>query len=429
MKPLFIFAGWAIGSLIAIAAWLVLVVLMAFEGFWMKPLVQQDNHAAFFAEAEQVIEDSNPGNTAFILVESGKIVGEHFSKEERGINEHTAFPTGSFSKWITALGVMSLVDQGLIDLDDPVSLHLTRWQLPESQYDEGAVTIRRLMSHTAGLTDGLGFGDYRGDEALPTLEQSLSTPRASSGRDAKIAIGAEPGQAFAYSGGGYLILQLLLEEASQQDYQTYIQQTILDPLGMKDSSFRFVGDIAGATKSYTADGDLAPQYQYASAAATGFVSSTDDLIRLVKAFISEDAALGIVPATLRSMRKPEASLYGASIWGLGTMLYAPTGSGDYIYGHDGANAPAINASVRINPDTGDAFIMLVNGHPSLASNIGSEWVLWQTGKPDFLSTERALRSAFWPGLIGGLIIFVLIIIIARRAKTARRKSERTTAER
>jgi hypothetical protein len=66
-------------------------------------------------------------------------------------------------------------------------------------------------------------------------------------------------------------------------------------------------------------------------------------------------------------------------------LYVETANGEFVFGHDGANDPAINSTVRINPGTADGVVLLVSGHPSLASAIGSEWVLWQTGYPDFLS--------------------------------------------
>lgn len=409
-----------LGAVIAIAVWSAFAVFVGFYGWWMKPIAPRGDHAAFYAQAERMIAESNLGNTAFILVNDGKIVGQYYGKPERSVDENTVFPTASFSKWITALGVMSLVEDGRIDLDDPVAAHLTRWRLPDGPYDEADVTIRRLLSHMAGLTDGLGFGDYQADETLPTLEQSLTDPRASSGGKVEIAIGAEPGGAFAYSGGGYLILQLLIEEASGRDYQSYIEEKILGPLEMRNSSFEFIGDIEGATESFDPAGDRAPQYRYAAAGATGFVSSAADLLRLVKAIADEGRAMGMSAETLTSMRAPEAFVFGSGIWGLGTMLYAPTRTGgDYVYGHDGANEPAINAAVRINPETGDAYIMLVNGHPSLASDIGAEWVLWQTGNPDFLSTEKVLKSALLPAVIGSAVLLVLIIIFSRRLFSSR----------
>jgi hypothetical protein len=100
------------------------------------------------------------------------------------------------------------------------------------------------------------------------------------------------------------------------------------------------------------------------------------------------------------MTEPHGRTLGLDIWGLGVALYAPTASGAYVYGHDGANTPAINTTVRINPDNGDAVIVLVTGNPSLATAIGSEWTRWQTGVVDFLSIERALRSALVPWFLG-----------------------------
>ena len=141
-----------------------------------------------------------------ILIEDGLIVRRFY---KGGVDKDTLFPTASFSKWITALAVMSLVEKDLVDLDSPVSSYLTRWQLPNSEFDNKGVTVRRLLSHTAGLTDGLGFGDYHSGEVLPSTVAELSNPRASNKEDVTIMVGREPGSEFLYSGGGYLILQLL----------------------------------------------------------------------------------------------------------------------------------------------------------------------------------------------------------------------------
>ena len=94
-----------------------------------------------------------------------------------------------------------------MNLDDPVSRYLSRWQLPGSEFDTNGVTLRRLASHTAGLTDGLGFGDYQRWGTVRSLEDELNSPRASSGSDVNIIVGTEPGSGFIYSGGGYLVLQ------------------------------------------------------------------------------------------------------------------------------------------------------------------------------------------------------------------------------
>lgn len=343
---------------------------------------------AFCGEAIKTIEDTNPGAATFVLIENGEVVCEHFRGRERPIDGVTVFSTASFSKWITALGVMRLVELGQIDLDVPVSDYLTRWKLPKGQYDNDLVTVRRLLSHTAGLTDGLGFGDYRAEESLPSLEEALDSPRASKERKAVIAVGQEPGKGFLYSGGGYLILQLVIEEVSGQTFAAFIKDAIFKPLGMGRSSFGYMGDITNTSGSFDKDGQPAPVFKYAAAGATAFSSSAQDLTRLVRALARSDAKAPISSATLARMREPQARVAGMAIWGLGTILYAQGPGGAFVFGHDGANEPAINASVRINPETGDALILLVSGHPSLATDLGSRWVEIQTGRPDIFTLMR-----------------------------------------
>ena len=85
----------------------------------------------------------------------------------------TGFNVGSISKTIAAWGVMTLVERGELGLDTPVDTYLTRWHLPESTFDERGVTIRRLLSHTAGLSLH-GYPGWGPDDPLPTLEESLS---------------------------------------------------------------------------------------------------------------------------------------------------------------------------------------------------------------------------------------------------------------
>ena len=406
MKHLIVF----LACITAIVAWSAFAGYVAFYGWWMSPVAERGNHAEFYAWAVDEIEAKNRGATAFVLMEDGGVVHQFFSG---GADDETLFPTASFSKWITALSVMSLVERGQLDLDAPVSEYLTRWHLPDSEFDNDAVTVRRLLSHTAGLTDGLGFGDYEADEALPTIVESLRNPRASSGAHVEVAVGLPPGTQFLYSGGGYLVLQLLVEEVSGKAFTDHVTESVLDPVGMSRSSYAFLGDLNNASPSFNADGSLAPSYRYASAAATAFASSALDLSKLAKAVLADDD-VPLETRTLVAMRQPHGFVLGAGIWGLGIILYAQTPNGDFVFGHDGGNDPAINSSVRVNPETSDGFVLLVSGHPTLASNIGSEWVLWQTGYPDFLSTERALKSAVVPILFGSLAIVLIGIVWARR---------------
>ena len=143
--------------------------------------------------ARQMMSSEPHGDLAIALVTKGQVADEHYSGLVDAVNRETVFPVASMSKWVTAVGVMQLAREGRIDLDAPVARYLTRWTLPVSRFDLKGVTARRLLSHTAGLTDGLGFGDYRLDERVPSLEESLRAARASTGQPTAIIVGSEPG--------------------------------------------------------------------------------------------------------------------------------------------------------------------------------------------------------------------------------------------
>ena len=201
-----------------------------------------------------------------------------------------------------------------------------------------------------------------------------------------------------------------LEESKKVGFDAEVTaESIRGSLSYTNPNYNFLGSQTNTSSSFNPDGSLSPTYKYVSAAATAFASSPSDLSKLVLELL-HGKNLPLEVETLRSMREPHGFLLGSGIWGLGTILYVKASHGDFVFGHDGANDPAINSSVRINPTTSDGIVMLVSGHPTLASDIGSEWVLWQTGYPDFLSTERALKSALIPALLGVVLILLITVI-------------------
>ncbi len=387
---------------VAILVWTGVAGYGAIEGWWLRPIAPRGDAQAFMQAATAMANAESKGNFALVLMRQGAVYAEQYTPSIDPVNRDTRFPLASMSKWFTAYAVMQLAQSSRVDLDAPVSTYLTQWQLPAGAFDAKQVTIRRLLSHTAGLTDGLGFGDYLPSESLPSIGETLRHPRASSDSAVTIAVGRAPGGEFQYSGGGYLMLQALLEDVTGTPFATWMQDSVFRPIGMPRATYEYLGSLDNVSRSFDARGALVPTYRYAAAGATGLSASARDLIAFAQAQAQVDQRAGapLRRATLERMREPHGRRLGLEIWGLGVALYAPTASGAYVYGHDGANTPAINTSMRINPDNGDAVIVLVTGHPALASAIGSEWTLWQTGVVDFLSIKRALRSALVPWLLG-----------------------------
>ncbi len=418
------FAPIALLTIAALAIWTAVVVLGTLDGWGRPTLAPSGDARAFVSAAKARIDAKSNGNVAFALIEDGRLQGEHFASIGRPVDRDTLFQVASLSKWVTAWGVMTLVDSGRIDLDAPVSRYLTRWRLPPGAYDNDGVTVRRLLSHTAGLTDGLGYAGFAPDVEPQTLEQSLTRAAdASPGADGVVRVGRAPGSGWAYSGGGYTLLQLIVEEVSGEPFDAYMRRAVLEPLGMSRSTFRLAdGGAPNLAEIFDADGSPATHYRFTATAAASLYTSTADLTRFIQAHLAGPDGVspgrGVLrPETLETMRRPHAFQYGAEIWGLGVVIYAPNDAGGFIVGHDGSNAPAINTAARFDPATGDGIVVLVTGNPLLATDLAGDWVFWRTGNVDLLDVLRGARRALLILALGGLAILAAGGVAAWRLRT------------
>lgn len=412
-------------TIVALFAWAALVVTGTLEGWWRRPLAPAGNIEAFRAAATAKIDAEHKGNAALALLANGQVVATHFVSRGKPVDRDSRFQVASMSKWITAWGVMTLVEAGKLDLDKPVSLYLKRWQLPPSQFDNNAVTVRRLLSHTAGLTDGLGYAGFKPGTPIQSLEASLSQAAdASPGRDGKVRVGVKPETEFKYSGGGYTLLQLLIEEVSGQSFNAYMKAAVFDRLGMTRSTF-VLEDETDVAEFFDTNGKQATHYRFTALAAASLYTTTADMTRFLQAHLrglgGEPQGRGVLrPETLIDMRRPHASQFGADIWGLGTILYAPNNAGSFVIGHDGNNEPAINTAARLNPATGDGIVVLETGDKLLATAVASEWVFWNVGKVDLLLFMIELDTLLTTLAAGWAVIVLAALVFAWRRRRAKR---------
>lgn len=416
-------------GVILLALWTALIGVGGRNG-WLRPEpARPGDSAGFLRWASERYARESKGNIAIVLLDHGRPAQSFFASHGRAVDERTLFQVASLSKWLTAWGVMTLVDEGRIDLDAPVSHYLTRWRLPPTQYDNDGVTVRRLLAHTSGLTDGLGFRGYAPGEALPSLAQELThTADAMPSADGAVRVGAEPGSGWRYSGGGYLILQLMIEDVTHEDFDAYMRRRVFGPLGMADSTFE-APDPARLADFFAADGSTAPHYRFAATGAASLYTSAADLTAFLQAQLPgpENAPAGrgvLTPETLREMARPQARLFGLPVWGLGESLYAPTAGGGFVIGHDGQNHPAINTTARLDPATGNGVIVLATGSSTLAREIGGEWTFWQTGKVglDTLLLFDAPRIL----LVFGAGVVVIVAAVAGATLAGRRRARQAS---
>lgn len=198
------------------------------------------------------------------------------------VTPHTLFQAGSVSKPVAAAGALFLAEQGKLLLDEDVNQKLTTWKVPENEFtSEQKVTLRRLLSHTAGLTVH-GFPGYALDETVPTLVQVLNGEKPANTEP--IRVDFVPGTKWSYSGGGTLIAQQLMIDVTGKSFPQLMQEIVFDKIGMHDSTYEqpLPPDRHKMAASGTYwNGEVVPGkwHIYPEMAAAGLWSTASDLAR------------------------------------------------------------------------------------------------------------------------------------------------------
>jgi CubicO group peptidase (beta-lactamase class C family) len=200
--------------------------------------------------ARQAMATSTAPGLAVALVHHGQVVwaaghGVADRTTRQPVTPTTRFQAASLSKPVAAWGVLRLIEQGRIGLDEPVVSHLRHWRPPPSPFDADGITVRRLLSHTAGLSVH-GYAGQTLDRPLPSIAASLS---GEAGGSFPVELLDAPGGRWLYSGGGYSVLQLLVEELTGRPFADVMQAEVLGPLGMTVSSFDWRRTAATASRT------------------------------------------------------------------------------------------------------------------------------------------------------------------------------------
>jgi CubicO group peptidase (beta-lactamase class C family) len=416
-KTLFMFGMCLLWALTVIA------IVLA-EAAWLpQPTVRRGDLASIENHLVQKLHAATAskklGSAALVLVQGGKIVAEHgfgvanVETQAPVKTDQTLFILGSVSKAVTAWGVMKLVEEGKLGLDEPVMRYLKRWRFPGSETYRDKVTARHLLSHTAGIDDGFRAASFAPGETVQTLEESLTHPRdMDGGTRPGVLLVREPGTAMSYSASaGNTILQLLIEEVTNQSFATYMKEAVLQPLGMTKSSYNLDAVIAeGRLQDLVPsfDGSLNPHppRRYTAQAAVALRVTSRDLAQFALAYARENPVLK--PATLKQMMTPQPGTAGT--WGLGQTLYVANDAGGYVVGHSGAAFPAQGASMRVNPATGNGFVLTVSGGRGATNQLVHDWVFWETGQVTSEARQELVYARLKPASIA-IIVGVCVLLL------------------
>ncbi len=165
-----------------------------------------------------------------------KVYGQADVTTKSPVRSDTMFQAASISKPVTAFAVMRLVDAGKLSLDEDVNRYLKSWKLPENEFTRGRpVTLRALLSHTSGTGDGFGFPGYQPSAERPSLVQILNGEKPSN--VGPVFWERPPFTAFKYSGGGTVVVQLLLTDTLAKPFHEILDELVLEPVGMTNSTY------------------------------------------------------------------------------------------------------------------------------------------------------------------------------------------------
>ena len=193
-----------------------------------------------------------PGVGCAWINAAGKTTAEYHGVADREsntpVNRNTVFPACSISKFITAICVMKLHEQGAISINNPANNYLQQWKLRSPDGSESAVSIRSILCHTAGIVDGddAFYGLRRKDPEI-SLMDILEGKTAYNNRPVRAE--KPQGEAFEYSDAGYCVLQQLLQEIMDKPFDDTVRDTLFNPLGLRSTFFATPGNIPARTRS------------------------------------------------------------------------------------------------------------------------------------------------------------------------------------
>ena len=315
------------------------------------------------------------------------------------VTAHTLFQAGSISKPVFALAVMRLVQAGRLNLDEDIHHYLSSWRLPPNDGWQPKITLRQLLSHTAGLTVH-GFPGYQASELLPTTPQVLSGEHPAN--TAKVEVNLLPGVQFRYSGGGITLAQQLVCDVLKQPLPQIMRELVFEPLSLTDSTYEQPLPNRWAKKAATAHPwkgiPLKGKFHtYPEMAAAGLWTTAADLARvgveLLKVLHDRKAPALLNRETIETMLRPQLDhqkVGEGEFVGLGFFC---NGKEDAFYfGHGGWDEGFV-ALARFQKDLGQGAVVMLNsneGFPLLDEVMQA--IAREYAWPDALLQEKPVIS-------------------------------------
>jgi CubicO group peptidase (beta-lactamase class C family) len=282
------------------------------------------------------------------------------------ISEDTVFRIASITKTFTAIAVMQLWEQGLVDLDAPANDYLRAFQLVPAKARFRPATLRHLLTHTAGLPEVVHPSRLLRYPFGETFELGRPLPTLAEYYRGGLHLIAEPGTRFTYTDHSFSTLGQVVEDVTGQPVDRYFREHIFEPLGMADTALRRSGRVARRLATGYTLGARGPRVvvdrQWVTAAASMTYSTPRDMTRYLAALLgggANERGSVLKPATLRMMFEPQFQPH-PRVPGIGLAFDRFDLGGHQVVGHGGI-LPGFNSQIFVAPDGGVGVMAFTNG--------------------------------------------------------------------
>jgi len=303
------------------------------------------------------------------------------------VTPETLFQAASISKPVAAATALYYVEKGILGLDEDANSRLRSWKIPENAWTrKGKVTLRELLSHTAGLTVH-GFPGYAEGKEIPSLQQILNGVKPANTPPIKVDI--EIGSQFRYAGGGYTVLQQLLIDILGRQFPYIVRDAVLIKLDMSQSTYEqpLPAALTGrAASGHRPDGRVLPGkwHIYPEMAAAGLWTTPTDLALFAREIMlakegKSDRILSQVIVELMLTPVKE---------GAGLGLFVKGNGQDFQFSHSGGNE-GFRCYMMAYPKRGQGAVIMTNSDlggdllPEILRSLSAEY-----GWPDFKPVEK-----------------------------------------
>lgn len=324
------------------------------------PSIQVESELRSYNLKERMDHYKVPG-VQIAIVENGQMVwnksyGISRVDDSIAVDNQTLFQAGSISKSLTAFTVLKLAEKGILDLDTDVNTYFKDWKLPESRFTKDTIiTLRMLLSHTSGMNNSNHPG-FRQRSKHPTLNELLNGYE----RYKKVDFDTLPNAVYKYSNTGYAVIQKVIEDATNDSFNSITRNEIFEPLQMNQSFFypiEYDDEETDIRFAYNRQGKLIEGYWFNAATLTsgGLWTTAEDLAKFLIAFQEIlDANSGLI-----SQENAQSMIIRVKAnYGLGFDLKKENDS--LVFYHTGKNKGFTN--IIMASKTGkNAVVVLTNG--------------------------------------------------------------------